>query len=180
VGNYEALAAVLDRVRSIDGPIEGIIHGAGVEQTGRFENKTPETVLATISPKIIGTTALMELTRRDPLRYFIAFGSLSGRFGGIGQTDYAMANDMIAKQVDWFRKQRPECISVTFHWPGWAEVGMAARSESRTALKKIGHAFLAPSEGVSILLSEMALGGPVGEIIVVDRAELPAEILCES
>jgi NAD(P)-dependent dehydrogenase (short-subunit alcohol dehydrogenase family) len=180
VGNRAALAAVLDRVRHADGPIAGIIHGAGVEHTGRFEHKTPAMVLATISPKINGTMALMELTRGDPLRYFIAFGSLSGRFGGAGQTDYAMANDMIAKQVNWFRRQRPDCLSVTFHWPGWAEVGMASRSESRTALKGIGHTFLAPSQGVSILLSELACGGPVGEVVVVDQNELPSEILYRS
>jgi NAD(P)-dependent dehydrogenase (short-subunit alcohol dehydrogenase family) len=45
-----ALARVLDEVRAADGPIDGILHGAGIEQSTRF-GEDRETVSATIHPK---------------------------------------------------------------------------------------------------------------------------------
>ena len=73
----------------------------------------------------------MKLTRQDPLEVFLAFGSVSGRFGGHGQTDYSLASDMLAKLIQRFRVERPDCASIVFHWPAWDEIGMAMRAESR-------------------------------------------------
>ncbi len=39
---------------------------------------------------------------------FIGFGSISGRFGANGHTDYSLANDMLCKQMDWLRNMRPK------------------------------------------------------------------------
>src|SRR5262249_28752593 len=93
VADRDALAQVLDRIRAEDGPVEGILHGAGIEEAARFENKLPHKVTATIAAKVDGAAALMALTRQDPLAFFVAFGSVSGRFGGHGQTDYSLASD---------------------------------------------------------------------------------------
>jgi NAD(P)-dependent dehydrogenase (short-subunit alcohol dehydrogenase family) len=174
------LAQVLDQVRRTDGPIVGVVHGAGVESTGRFQKKTPELVAATVGVKFLGAMALVELTQGDPLRYFLAFGSLSGRFGGVGQTDYALANDALAKLIDWLRGQRPDCVSVAFHWPGWSEVGMSVRPESRTSLELAGHRLMQPAEGVTHLLAELAAGGPAGEVLLLDQHELPPDHLAKA
>src|SRR5262245_22746307 len=93
VSNRTELAKVLDVIRATDGPIHGVIHGAGFERAASFEKKNAELVDRTIGAKVDGAAALMELTQRDPLKYFAAFGSVSGRFGGVGQTDYCTAND---------------------------------------------------------------------------------------
>jgi short-subunit dehydrogenase len=47
----ENLAAVLESIRSGDGPIRGIIHGAGIEAACRFSRKQPHMVGATIASK---------------------------------------------------------------------------------------------------------------------------------
>ena len=142
VCDREGLGRVLARIRQVHGPLVGVVHGAGVEVTGRLEKKTPELVASTVGVKYLGTVALAELTRADPLRYFLVFGSLSGRFGGVGQTDYAMANDAMAKVISWLRAERPECISVVFDWPAWAEVGMSVRPTSQSSLRRVGHRFM--------------------------------------
>src|SRR5207245_2111590 len=77
VSDRIALAKVLHRIREADGPINGIIHGAGIEAAARFDRKAPKTVSATIAAKVDGAAALMELTAQDPLAYFIGFGSVS-------------------------------------------------------------------------------------------------------
>jgi NAD(P)-dependent dehydrogenase (short-subunit alcohol dehydrogenase family) len=175
VADREQLAEVVSAIRR-QGAVRGVIHGAGVEVTGRFEKKQEHAVLATLSAKVLGTLALFDVTRSDPLEYFIAFGSLSGRFGGVAQTDYVMANEMLAKLVDWYRAQRSDCRSLTLHWPGWSDVGMAARQDSRARLAQIGHHFLDPDEGVRLLLHELAIGAPASEVIIVHPDEVP-EIL---
>ena len=114
VADRAALARVLDEVRKADGPIEGILHGAGIEQATRVEKKTREGVAATNGAKIAGAYNLMDLTRQDPVRHFIGFGSTSGRLGGNGQTDYSAASDMLCKMISWYRTQRPSATRWAF------------------------------------------------------------------
>jgi len=172
-GDMPQLEATVRNVRAAGLPIRGVLHGAGLEVTGRFETKARGVVEATLAAKVIAMHALEELTRSDPLRWLIAFGSLSGRFGGVGQTEYAMANEMLAKQVQRFRRDRPDCRSLLIHWPGWAEVGMAARPASQASLRRIGHRLLPPDEGIRHLLREIAAGAPDGEVVFVNRDEIP-------
>ena len=64
VADADALAQVLDNVRRTSGPIEGIVHGAGIERSCKFEKKRRDSVLATIGAKVDGALNLMRLTRR--------------------------------------------------------------------------------------------------------------------
>ncbi len=155
VSDRAALARVLARIRQLDGPIEGVLHGAGVGKDTRFDRKERKNVEQCIRAKTDGAAALMELTQDDPLRYFVAFGSISGRFGANGHTDYSLANDMLAKQLDWFRRQRPECAAVAFHWHAWGDVGMATKPETKLALELIDMQFMPAHEGVQHLIAEL-------------------------
>lgn len=169
VSDREALATVLDRIRQSAGPICGVIHGAGVEVAARFDRKQLEGVRATIAAKVDGAAAIMALTREDPLEYFVGFGSVSGRFGGLGQTDYSLASDMLCKMIQRFRTERPKCASVGIHWPAWDGAGMAMRPESKLALEISGQRFMPPPEGVEHLVDELCAGAPEGEVLVIDR-----------
>jgi 3-hydroxybutyryl-CoA dehydrogenase len=168
-----ALATTTAQIRTTHGPIVGVLHGAGVETTGALSKKTPGVLFATLGPKFLGTLALIRAVRNDPLRYFIAFGSLSGRFGGVGQADYSGANEVLAKIVNRFRHDRPDCRSFTVHWPGWRDVGMAARRDSAARLLQTGHHFVSPEEGVAWVLHEIATGAQDGEVAIVHRDEVP-------
>jgi acyl transferase domain-containing protein/NAD(P)-dependent dehydrogenase (short-subunit alcohol dehydrogenase family) len=168
VSDAAALKKTIEDIRKESGPIRGVLHGAGVESAARFERKEMESVRATIAGKVFGAVHLMTLTREDPLEVFIAFGSVSGRFGGHGQTDYSLASDMLAKLVQRFRMERPDCASVAFHWPAWDEIGMAMRAESRAALELAGQRFMPPNEGLEHLFAELNAGAPEGEILILD------------
>ena len=91
-----------------------------------------------------------------------------------------MANELMSKLIQRFRSLRPECHSVTFHWPAWDEIGMATRQESRLNLQRINHTFLSPAEGAAHLLDEIAAGIPTGEVVIVDPSEMPAQIQCNA
>ncbi len=124
-----------------------MIHGAGFERASRFEKKQVELVDRTFAAKVDGAAALMELTANDPIRWFAAFGSVAGRFGGVGQTDYASANDMLAKLVGWYRSQRPGVGAAVFHWHAWDDVGMAVRPNPSTSASSTTSSSCRPSKG---------------------------------
>ena len=79
VGDRDSLAAVLDMVRRTSGPIEGVLHGAGVERSGGYEKKSRENVDATLRSKVDGALNLARLTAQRSARvvYRLRFGQRS-------------------------------------------------------------------------------------------------------
>ncbi|MEE2797135.1 MAG: SDR family NAD(P)-dependent oxidoreductase, partial [Planctomycetota bacterium] len=151
------------------GPIRGIVHGAGYESACRFEKKTYAGFSATVGPKALGLEYLLAATDQKILGAVIGFGSTSGRFGGHGQADYAMANDLLAKMVGRIRADR-NIPATVFHWHAWDEVGMASRPESRFVLEQFGLKFMPLAEGVQHFLDEIAAGLPASEVVVTEPA----------
>ena len=170
LGNWDQLSAVLDDIRRQDGPIDGIVHGAGWANSGRFGTRNANHFERTLAGKLDGAVALMTLTRQDPVRYFVGFGSIGGRFGSNGLSDYAAANDMLAKLCDYYRAARPECAVCCFHWQSWDEIGMAMLGDSNVGTKGIlKMAFIPPREGVEHFCHELEAGLPVTEVLITDR-----------
>jgi hypothetical protein len=184
VADGRQLAGVLEQIRQLDGPIEGVLHGAGVAVDAWFTRKKREHVLRTIATKVDGAAALMQLTANDPLRYFVAFGSLSGRFGAKGQSDYCAANDMLCKLIDWFRMQRPECAAVGIHWHAWDEVGMAMKPELKAMFESIKLTLMPTAEGIGHLTAELLALAPEPEVIFTEqehyRKSYPLNVLAST
>ncbi|MCA9041901.1 MAG: SDR family NAD(P)-dependent oxidoreductase, partial [Planctomycetaceae bacterium] len=168
ISNRDALAEVLNSIRTEHGSIHGIIHGAGFERATRFDKKQEELVRRTIGAKVDGAANLLALTEQDPVQFMVAFGSVSGRFGGVGQTDYSVANDMVAKLMDWSRTYRPNLPTAVFHWHAWDDVGMAVRPESQHIRKLHNIKFMPSLEGAKHLLDEIAAGLPQSEVIITE------------
>ncbi len=168
VSDRAALARVLDEVRQIDGSVDGILHGAGIEKSCRFEKKTPESVRATVGAKALGAYHLMDLTRNDPVKHFIGFGSISGRLGSNGQTDYSAASDMLCKLISWYRTQRPDCHAVGFHFHPWDAVGMAARPDTEAILKASKLRLMPKATGLAHLLRELYARPSDTELMITD------------
>ena len=164
-----ALNSVLNQIRTQSGPIHGIVHGAGFERASRFEKKQQQLVEQTFNVKVLGAKRLMTLTENDPLSFFLAFGSVSGRFGGVGQTDYCMANELLAKLVNAYRNSSSNIRATTFHWHAWDDVGMAVRPESKHIRQLLDLTFMPSTEGVQHLIDELEAGVPEGEILITER-----------
>jgi hypothetical protein len=170
VSDWNQLAHVLDEIRADAGPIEGVLHGAAVIRDAAFDRKKLVNVRATLGAKVDAAAALMELTRQDPLKHFIGFSSVSGRFGIRGQSDYAAANELLCKQIDWFRRERPDCASAGIHWHGWDEIGVAARPELQATFASMDVKFMPPAEGIEHLVREIEAGLPEAEVVFTDEA----------
>ncbi|WP_166830410.1 type I polyketide synthase [Thalassoroseus pseudoceratinae] len=169
VADRSQLAETLAEVRKQSGPIHGILHGAGIGRDARFDRKDMRKVQQCIRAKVDGALAMMELTATDPIEQFVGFGSISGRFGANGHTDYSLSNDMLAKLVGWYRSQRPDVAAVAFHWHAWDDCGMAVKPETRLALEMIDMQFMPAREGVEHLINELLANTPEPEVLITDE-----------
>ncbi|WP_068773804.1 non-ribosomal peptide synthetase [Paenibacillus sp. FJAT-26967] len=125
VADEEALARVLDQIRSEHGAIHGIVHSAGAAGEGMMVLKKPAAFSGVIGPKIYGTWHLDHLTRADRLDFFIMFSSVTALTGGMGQGDYSAANAYLDAYASY--RARRAGRTVTISWPAWKETGMAVR-----------------------------------------------------
>ena len=184
VADRSAVADVLTRVRQLSGPIHGVLHGAGVGKDSRFNRKQADKVDQCIAAKVDGALSLMAATELDPLECFIGFGSISGRFGANGHTDYSLANDMLCKTIDAFHGLRPNCRAIGFHWHAWGDIGMATKPETKLALEMIDMQFMPAEEGLTHLVNELEGRTGEREVLITDdryyRMFYPAETLSDN
>ncbi|MBX3448373.1 MAG: SDR family NAD(P)-dependent oxidoreductase [Planctomycetaceae bacterium] len=171
VASRRSVEETMSAIRALGAPIEGVIHGAGVEAACRFDRKQAGMVRKTFAVKVDGARHLADVLEHDPVRYFVGFGSTSGRFGGLGQADYSAASDALAKFCNDLGRRRPDCRTIAVHWPPWDEVGMAARPESKLALAAGGMGFMPPLEGAAFLLEELLATNPEPEILIIDKPD---------
>ena len=166
-----AVRTLVERVAREMGAVRGVLHGAGFESACRFEKKTREGLAATLGPKCFGIEHLLAAIDPATLEAVVGFGSISGRRGGHGQADYALANDMLAKILA--DRRRSGLRATVFHWHAWDGVGMATRPESRFMLEQFGLAFMPLAEGVRRFMDELEAGLPDAEVMVTEPACAP-------
>lgn len=179
VGDAVQVRHLIEQQVANHGPIDGALHAAGVEQTAKFETKSESIMRATIEPKVRGTLALQEALASALPNWFIAFGSLAGQLGGVGQVDYVLANDQMAKLMRQWNHFHPSVRCVTMHWPGWDEVGMAARPSSKFMLERLNHQLMPVEEGMDHFFNVFENGPQDVDLIICRESELGTEFLLD-
>jgi len=115
-----ALAALFADVRNSWGPIQGLVHGAGVLADALIDKKTDAQFDRVFDTKVVGLQALLEATSRDPLQVICLFSSVAARGGNAGQSDYAMANEVLNKVAAVEARRRDgQCRVVAIGWGPW-------------------------------------------------------------
>lgn len=158
VSSLAAVKELVAKIHAMGEPIVGVVHGAGFEKASRFAGKKLPLVQKTFESKAIGALNLMNATANEPVRTFVAFASISGRYGAIGQTDYGSANEWLTKIVARYAYLNPQCHAVALDWHSWGEVGMAARPETKHSPMLKTMRFMPVDEGVEHFLAEVELG----------------------
>jgi acyl transferase domain-containing protein len=114
------VAGALEQARGQWGPITGLIHAAGVIADKRIAEKTEGQFTDVFETKVAGLANLLAATRGDPLRFIVAFSSVAGRFGNVGQIDYAAANEVLNKVAQAEARRRGEtCRVLSLNWGAW-------------------------------------------------------------
>jgi NAD(P)-dependent dehydrogenase (short-subunit alcohol dehydrogenase family) len=101
------------------GPVTGIIHGAGNLADKLIEKKTPEDFETVYAAKVTGLENLLTCIPPKQLDYLVLFSSVAGFYGNAGQTDYAIANEILNKSAHLIKQKYPDCHVVSINWGPW-------------------------------------------------------------
>jgi NAD(P)-dependent dehydrogenase (short-subunit alcohol dehydrogenase family)/acyl carrier protein len=171
VADPEQMRQVIARSVERFGAIHGVIHAAGVaESGGSIGVKTAERAAAVLAPKVKGTLVLNDLLRDVKLDFLVLCSSIATILPPPGQIDYCAANtflDAFAQRHDFQHVARV----VSVNWDTWQEVGMALTTPVAPGFKKIREenlrAGIAPKEGVDTF--SRILSASLPQVIVSTR-----------
>lgn len=109
------------------GPINGIIHSAGLAGGGVIQQRTRETTDPILAPKVMGTLILDDIFKNKDLDFFILCSSLSSILGPMGQVGYCAANAFLDAFAN-YRNSISDTFTAAINWDAWQEVGMAVEA----------------------------------------------------
>lgn len=136
VSRREDVERLVAACRDRHGAVHGIVHSAGVLRDAYIRNKDWEDMAAVFAPKVLGAVLLDDVTRDDPLDFFVMFSSLASLAGNAGQSDYSYANHYMdafaARRNALARDGARHGKALSINWSIWAEGGM--RLDEQTAL----------------------------------------------
>jgi hypothetical protein len=146
------------------GPVRGVVHAAGVLADKRIVDKTPDMVDRVWGTKIDGLDALIGAIVPSELRLLTAFASVAGRFGNVGQCDYAMANEALAHRLRALADAWPHVRTRVFDWGPW-EGGMVDASLARILTDR-GLVLIGLDGGATFFCDEVARTLPDVEVVL--------------
>lgn len=173
--------ADIDSLRSImqiftaDRPLRGVVHAAGVVDSGVLSSLTAQKCATTFAPKVDGMWNLHKLTRDNmDLDLFMMFSSITGVMGLPGLGNYAAANAFIDVLAYLRRAQGLPATSVAYGI--WGGHGMAATlvSTTRAHLSQLGLGLLAPEAGLDLFEQAVHQGRALTVAAVLDLGRLKA------
>jgi len=164
-----AVQAALAELRRGGGRVDVLLHAAGLEVSHRLAAKSAEEFDRVFDVKADGWFNLLRALQGLPLGAAVVFSSIAGRFGNAGQTDYAAANELLAKAMLHLPRLRPAARGITLDWTGWAAIGMASRGSIPQLLAAAGIDLLPAAEGVPVVRREIESAAGSVEVVVAKR-----------
>ncbi|HXH09318.1 MAG TPA: SDR family NAD(P)-dependent oxidoreductase [Alphaproteobacteria bacterium] len=165
----------------IHGPLQGIIHAAGVHADSRIMSKTAAEFAQVLTPKVAGTANLDRATRDLDLDFFVLCSSIAVFMGYPGQADYAAANAFLDAFAAWRNElvtsgqRRGHTLSI--NWPLWQEGRMRADREiERLFSRRTGLVAMETSVGIHALAQALALGKDQVMVLNGDPSKLYASL----
>ncbi|MDJ0762232.1 MAG: beta-ketoacyl synthase N-terminal-like domain-containing protein [Myxococcota bacterium] len=130
VTDPKAFGDLIKRVAKNDG-IRGIVHGAGVQRSKLIGDLTDQAVGLTLGTKVSALITLLDALDWSQVKLFLGFGSITGLFGNAGQTDYALANDLLGWMIKGIGARHPHLFAQIVDWTAWVGTGMVTEEEAK-------------------------------------------------
>lgn len=111
--------ALRTAMASLNQPINGLIHGAGVLADKPIERKSEQDFERVYNAKVSGLHHLLDGVSLEQLDYLVLFSSVAGFYGNVGQADYAIANEILNKAAHEIKRNHPTCHVVSINWGPW-------------------------------------------------------------
>ncbi|WP_133406483.1 type I polyketide synthase [Parashewanella tropica] len=162
VSNADAVAETLAPLTAIT-PITGLIHGAGVLADKLIQDKSLDELSRVYGTKVNGLNQLLEVLEPEQMKLIALFSSAAGFYGNTGQSDYAMANEILNKTAIQLSHRYPNCKSISFDWGPW-DGGMV-----NSALKKMfteRGVYVIPLEAGAQLFADKILSQSSSQLLI--------------
>ena len=161
--NTAMVKDICTKIKAKNGRVDGLIHFAGLERSKLIYDKDPAEYYRIFDVKAtsFGSFLANNIVRDDG--FFAFASSIAGKYGNIGQSDYASANDYLAKSSLSLTNQGYRSVSIAMS--AYKNVGMGVRAGVETFLRANGVDFVDPEDGMQIFLDEIVYG-QVPEIIL--------------
>jgi NAD(P)-dependent dehydrogenase (short-subunit alcohol dehydrogenase family) len=135
------------------GKITGIIHGAGRLADKYIQDKTESDFKNVLSVKLDGLLSLLGAVDIHHLDHLILFSSVAGFYGNVGQTDYAIANEILSKAAHLFKSNHPNTQVSAINWGAW-DSGMVS-GELKAQFEAAGISLVNSEGGAAMLVNEL-------------------------
>jgi NAD(P)-dependent dehydrogenase (short-subunit alcohol dehydrogenase family) len=169
------LKSELQKIREEWGPITGLVHGAGVLADKLIAEKTMDQFDMVFNTKVKGLETLLAATAQDPLKTICLFSSIAGRTGNMGQSDYAMANEVLNKVADAeLFNRKGVCVVRSINWGPW-DGGMVS-SLLKDYFAKMGIPLIPVDIGAQYFVNEI-MGGTSEHVEIVVGPKPPDGVL---
>lgn len=173
VTNAQQLEFDLQQALHTFPPLSGVIHAAGLIDDALLSNQNWSRIEPVLRVKAQGAWNMHQITREQPLDFFIMYSSVSATLGIIGQANYALANAWLNAFVHVREEQG--LVATSIHWGPWRGLGMASHVHEQL---KHQHGLLPieQTEGHQVLKQILTLGA--GNIVAAHiRSDLPTEVV---
>ncbi|MEE4186979.1 MAG: SDR family NAD(P)-dependent oxidoreductase [Roseobacter sp.] len=124
VSNVEDMRDMRAAAEAKFGPVNGIIHAAGVIADGLIQTKNTTEIEDVFAPKLHGLKVLEEVFPDGTLDWMVMFSSSSTATAPAGQVDYVAANAYLNAYARARAGGQTKVIALG--WGIWADTGMAA------------------------------------------------------
>jgi len=172
VTDPEAVRAIMAKVASRYGRIDGIIHGAGVLRDGLLRHMTPEDFAAVTDVKFLGAWNLLSAAEGAGLKFFVGLSSAAAIQGNPGQANYAAANRMMSALLRTLHRKNSVIRFKALMLPPIEGAGMAEDPEIRELLKLKGVGYIHAQELAGLFCRELFIS-PADDVWVMFMRKLP-------
>ena len=144
--------SLLVQAKAAFGPLNGVLHCAGVASATPMNQLSEAEFSALIGPKVEGLVALDRATAGEPLSLFVNFSSISAVLGDLGSGAYAAGNRFMDSHAVWRTRQVKKGLrsglTVSINWPLWANGQMNIAEDDATLFEFSGMAALQQQAGI--------------------------------
>ncbi|GFH34820.1 type I polyketide synthase [Streptomyces pacificus] len=156
VADRSAVAGLVGEAAESGAPVRAVFHTAGVADETPLLETTPERFHAVLQGKAGGARVLDEVLGETDVDAFVVFSSVSGVWGGSGQSAYGAGNAVLDALAA--RRRARGLAGTALAWGPWSGGGMVDAALERR-LRRQGLAPLPVDEAVAALSRAVSLGG---------------------
>ena len=143
VCQYSSMAKVFNYINQSLPPLAGVIHSVGVLEDGVLQQQSWTRFAKVMNPKVQGAWNLHQLTKDQPLDFFVLFSSASSLWGSLGQSNYSAANAFLDGLA--YYRQAQGLPGLSINWGPVSKLGEAAKKGADVWMQQRGIGAIEPS-----------------------------------